>query len=58
MSQRGVAAPSVDVNEADLTAEQCVAAVWDNFDRRGAPPGLVYAASTAVWQRCGCDSKG
>lgn len=51
MSQRGVAAPSVDVNEADLTAEQCVAAVWDAFDRRGAAPGLVYAM--IVWRRCG-----
>ena len=42
LAKQGVAAASVDVNDADLTAEQCVAAVWDAFDRVGAPPGLTY----------------
>ena len=45
MAKQGVKTAEVEVNAADLTAEQCVAAVWDAFDANVANPGLVYVHS-------------
>lgn len=45
MAKNGVSAAAVDANSADLTADQCVAAVWEEFNcpRSAAVPGLRYA---------------
>ena len=43
MQSRGVAIADVKVNSADLTAEDCVSAVWTEFDRVAAHGSLRYA---------------
>jgi NAD(P)-dependent dehydrogenase (short-subunit alcohol dehydrogenase family) len=42
MQSRGVSIANVKVNDADLTAEDCVAAVWKEFDQAAAHGGLQY----------------
>ena len=42
MAKQGVKTAEVEVNAADLTAEQCVAAVWEAFDASSTQPGLIY----------------
>jgi len=44
LAKQGVDAKAVEVNKADLTAEDCVAAVWASFDcpTSTAVPGLTY----------------
>jgi hypothetical protein len=44
LAKQGVDAKAVDVNKADLTAEECVDAVWASFNCPTASiaPGLSY----------------
>lgn len=44
MAEQGVKAKEVEANDADLTAEQCVTSVWEDFNcsRSSAQPGLKY----------------
>ena len=44
LAKQGVAAAAVDVNKADMTAEECVDAVWAAFNppSGASGPGLVY----------------